>query len=123
MKVTKHIPLPTIRLVPRTELQQLWLKANRKHYNSIEYKTERETMIKEVLEQIEGMFKAGSDTIIVSTHMNKKKTESVLVHEMVHYIQEKIDGIVNLYEWNAEFTMIRREMQAYEIDDKYEKQN
>ena len=70
---------------------------------------------------INGLFQAGTDFVRVTSDLYKVKLESVTLHEIVHYIQEQAHGQVPDDGYFGPGLQMMREMQAYRIQEMYEK--
>ena len=108
----EYVDPPKIVIVSQCELAHIW------HEKSYAGLVERHG--KEIADQtaeqygseIQGLFIPGQSVIYIGF-------SEVIAHEMLHYLQEQHDGIVDIDAYYADMWIFKREMEAYQIQEQY----
>ncbi|MDP6180085.1 MAG: hypothetical protein QGG48_09360 [Desulfatiglandales bacterium] len=122
LKIEKYYPMPQIFVVSREELQKLLRKDNQKsyarwieEYGGDEAKKTMDTYLKGVI----GLFNPKTKVIHVESFIKPCNFDSIVAHEMTHYLQVMEEGEKDSQESGFIEVHFFREMQAYNIGEKY----
>ncbi len=122
LKIEKYYPMPQIFVVSKEELQRLFRKDNQKsygrwveEYGEDEAKKTMDTYLKGVI----GLFNPKTKVIHVGSFIKPCKFDSIVAHEITHYLQVMEEGEKDSQEFGFTEVHFFREMQAYNIGEKY----
>lgn len=122
LKIEKYYPMPQIFVVSKKELQRLFRRDNQKsyarwveEYGEDEAKKTMDTYLKGVI----GLFNPKTREIHVGSFIKPCKFGSIVAHEMAHYLQIMEEGEKDYQESGFTEVHFFREMQAYNIAEKY----
>ena len=122
LKVSTDYPFPQVSVIDREELEIVWRKKNTRSYQSwVEHygaNKARETM-DQLLDELLGLFDPTTKIIYVGSFMDTCKTDSILAHEITHYLQHMQDGPGDPESEDFDLLYIYRELQADQIEKKF----
>ena len=122
LNVSTDYPFPQVSVIDREELGIVWRKKNKQSYQSwVEHygaNKARETM-DQLLDELLGLFDPTTKIIYVGSFMDTCKTDSILAHEITHYLQHMQDGPGDPESEDFDLLYIYRELQADQIEKKF----
>ncbi len=124
LKSKKDYPMPEIRIVSREELQRTFRKASDKslkRWAGIYGKNEANKIMSQYLEEIIGLFEAKTKLIYVGSFLEACKQESIIAHELTHYIQVVENGEASPSNYRADNLRFFRELEASKVEKKFMK--
>ena len=80
---------------------------------------EADRMMEKYLNNIVGLFNERTEIVYVGNFMDTCSQEAIFAHEMVHYFQHVTEGVIEPGSYEEEMQRLRREMEAYNIEEKY----
>lgn len=78
-------------------------------------------ILEEYLDNIVGLFNETTEIIYVANFIEPCSQQAIFAHEMTHYFQHLTDGIIPAESYGADMKHLKREMEAYGIEEKYRK--
>jgi len=116
MKIAKKYNTPTVHLVSRETIAELWRLSIRVNDWKIRLTTEQERF---AYEDLLGTYSPQADLIYVINTLKPWAKAHVIVHEYVHWLQVHHLGKLLDSDPEAPIKRTMREMQAYQIGDAY----
>lgn len=124
LKIDTDYPMPQINVVPKEELQKVFRKESWRSYKQwvTEYgESQAKKTMDLYLNEVIGLFNPKTKIIYVGNFMEPCNFDSIVAHEIVHYMQVMKDGQVDLQSMGFDSVHFFREMQASNIAKKYMK--
>ena len=114
--------MPEFQFVSKARLQELFKKDNKKSFQMWADQVgndQAEKMMKMYLRELIGLYSPATEKVYVGDFLDPSRREAVLAHEFVHHIQVKEEGEIDRSLYNAEYSVLFREMEAKGIEKKY----
>ncbi len=124
LKIDIDYPMPQINVVPKEMLQRVFRKQSALSYKQWVKelgKDEANKTMDMYLKEVIGLFDPKTKIIYVGSFLDPCKFDSIVAHEIVHYLQVMKDGRVNPHSIRFDNVHFLREMQASDIAQKYMK--
>jgi hypothetical protein len=124
LKVKKGYPMPEIRIVSRQELQRTFRNASEKslkRWAGIYGREKANQMMIQYLEEIIGLFEPKTNLIYVGGFLKACKQDSIIAHELTHYIQVMEKGEIGPSDYRVDKVRFFRELEASNVEDKFVK--
>ena len=115
--------MPEVTYVDKAELQQIFRDFSSKSYAQMASdhgKDYAEEVMGLYLDNIVGLFHPETKAIFVGEFLDPCRRQAVLAHELMHYLQDKVEGRINNNEYRADEKRMVREMQAGKLERKFE---
>jgi hypothetical protein len=122
MGLTQPFDMPTMHYVDKATLGSVFREGSQQTYSSWqeEYgEDEAQKILEGYLDEIVGLFSEATLSIYVANFIESCRQEAILAHEMVHYFQHLMEGIIEAGSWGEHDERLIREMQAYHIQEIY----
>jgi hypothetical protein len=122
MQINSVPSMPKILFVEKKVLQTVFINGNHKSYLrwEAEYgEAQAQRILNKYLEGVLGLFVPQTETIYVETSLPPCRRQAILAHEITHYFQHKIQGVISPDKYGADLEHLVREMHAYKIENKY----
>lgn len=124
LEFDKNYAMPQIQLVSQEKLQKIFRKTNENSFKRWADKYGKEMadeMIAFYLKEVIGLFVPKTCSLYVGNFIEPCKRDSIIAHELVHYLQHMQDGPVPPNTKQAEHAHLFREMQAGKIEKDFMK--
>ena len=122
LEIEKDYQIPKITIVPREELQRVFLKYNEKslkRWAGVYGEERANEIMDQYLKEVVGLFNPKNSIIHVGGFLKSCKQESIVAHELAHYFQTEENGTVELQSYGAEEIRLRNEMEAGMIENEF----
>jgi hypothetical protein len=122
MGLSQPFDMPIRHYVDRTTLISIFKEGNQKAISrwQAEYgDAEAQKILDDYLENVLGLFDETTLTIYVADFIDSCTRQAIFAHEMVHYFQNLIEGIIPEDRYSKDQERFIREMRAYKIQDDY----
>lgn len=120
--MTQSFDMPSRHYVDKATLGSVFREGNQKAYSSWlqQYgEDEAQKILEGYLEKIVGLFSDTTLTIYVADFIGSCRQEAIFAHEMTHYFQYLMEGIIEPGSFAEDDQRFVREMQAYHIQSAY----
>jgi Zn-dependent peptidase ImmA (M78 family) len=122
MNIDNDYPIPSVEIVSKERLNEIFATAFDESYKKIEEQmgqVEAKKIMEFYLEEVIGLFIPETKAIYVNNIDDNGIRESIIAHEIAHYLQDIVDGFIDSGEYMADQKRLYREMQAGDIENKY----
>jgi hypothetical protein len=122
MNIDKDYPMPSVEIVSKEKLNEIFAAAIDESYKKMEGQMgqdEAKKIMEFYLDEVIGLFIPETKAIYVSNLSDRGERESTIAHEIVHYLQDIVDGVIDSGDYMADQKRLYREMQAGDIGDRY----
>ena len=122
IELTQSFDMPTIHYVDKDTLGSVFREGTQKSYSSWQQEygeDEAKKILEGYIEEIVGLFNDKSQIIYVADFIDSCSQEAVFAHEMVHYFQHLMEGVIPVDSYYEDEKRFLREMRAYNIENKY----
>lgn len=122
LSIVKDYSMPKILLVSKKELQFVFKENTERSYqrwSQMYGNDEADRILDFYLQEVIGLFDPDTRKIYVGSFLDPCKLESIVAHELTHYLQFMQHGKIDSDMYGAEHIRAKNEIQAEIIENKY----
>jgi len=120
--MSEPFDMPSRHYVDKATLGSVFREGNQKSFSRWQEdygEDEADRILKGYLENVLGLFNENTLNIYVADFIDSCSRQAIFAHEMVHYFQFLLEGVIPEGSFNEGDERLMREMQAYHIQDEY----